>query len=48
MYFSANGWSLEKASVVIHTEMLQRFEARLFDIAHLEPWLREFSMTQEQ
>jgi len=28
--------------------MLQRFEARLFDIAHLEPWLREFSMTQEQ
>jgi class 3 adenylate cyclase len=32
MYFSANGWSLEKASVVIHTEMLQRFEARLFDM----------------
>ena len=33
--------------MVIHTEMLQLFEAGTFDIAHLEPWLREFAITQE-
>jgi death-on-curing protein len=33
--------------MVIHTEMLEMLEAGTFDIAHLEPWLREFAVTQE-
>ena len=33
--------------MVIHAEMLEMLEAGTFDIAHLEPWLREFAMTQE-
>jgi death-on-curing protein len=33
--------------MVIHTEMLEMLEAGTFDVAHLEPWLRAFPMTQE-
>jgi hypothetical protein len=33
--------------MVIHKEMLQLLEAGRRNIAHLEPWLLEFSMTQE-
>ena len=33
--------------MVIHKEKLQLFEAGNFDIAHLEPWLREFAITRE-
>jgi death-on-curing protein len=33
--------------MVSHTEMQEMLEAGTFDIAHLEPWLREFAMTQE-
>ena len=32
--------------MVIHKEKLQLFEAGNFDIAHLEPWLREFAITR--
>jgi hypothetical protein len=31
-----------------HTEIMHQFESGTFDIASLEPWLREFAMTQEQ
>jgi hypothetical protein len=34
--------------MVIHAEILQMFEAGTFDIAHLEPWLTEFAIAQEQ
>ena len=33
--------------MVIHKEMLQLFKAGTFDVAHLEPWRREFAKTQE-
>lgn len=47
VFLRINGWRLKRPSMVIHKEMLQLFEAGTFDIAHLEPWLREFAMTQE-
>jgi death-on-curing protein len=47
VFLRINGWCLKRPSIVIHKEMLQLFEAGTFDIAHIEPWLREFAMTQE-
>ena len=47
VFLRINGWCLKRQPMVIHTEMLERLEAGTFDIAHLEPWLREFAMTQE-
>jgi death-on-curing protein len=47
VFLRINGWCLKRPSMVIHKEMLQLFEAGTFDIAHIEPWLREFAMTQE-
>ena len=47
VFLRINGWCLKRQPMVIHTEMLEMLEAGTFDIAHLEPWLREFAMTQE-
>jgi death-on-curing protein len=47
VFLRINGWCLKRPSMVIHKEMMQLFEAGTFDIAHLEPWPREFAMTQE-
>lgn len=47
VFLRINGWCLKRPSMVIYKEMLQLLEAGTFDIAHLEPWLREFAMTQE-
>lgn len=47
VFLRINGWCLKRPSMVIYKEMLQLFETGTFDIAHLEPWLREFAMTQE-
>ncbi|CAN1494468.1 Doc Prophage maintenance system killer protein [Burkholderiaceae bacterium] len=47
VFLRINGWCLKRQPMVIHTEMLERLEAGTFDIAHLEPWLREFAMTHE-
>ncbi len=47
VFLRINGWCLKRQPMVIHTEMLKMLEAGTFDIAHLEPWLREFAMTQE-
>lgn len=47
VFLRINGWCLKRQPMVIHTEMLEMSEAGTFDIAHLEPWLREFAMTQE-
>ena len=47
VFLRINGWCRKRPSIAIHKEMLQLFEAGTFDIAHLEPWLREFAMTQE-
>ena len=47
VFLRINGWCLKRPSIAIHKEMLQLFEAGTFDIAHLEPWLREFAIIQE-
>ena len=47
VFLRINGWYLKRQPMVIHTEMLEMLEAGTFDIAHLEPWLREFAVTQE-
>jgi death-on-curing protein len=47
VFLRINGWRLKRPSMVIHTEMLQLFETGRFDIAQLEPWLREFAIAQE-
>jgi death-on-curing protein len=31
----------------IHAQMMQMFESRTFDVAHLEPWLRGFAVVTE-
>ena len=47
VFLRINGWCLKRQPMVIHTEMLDMLEAGTFDIAHLEPWLRAFAVTQE-
>jgi death-on-curing protein len=47
VFLRINGWCLKRQPMVIHTEMLEMLEAGMFDIVHLETWLREFAMTQE-
>jgi len=47
VFLRINGWCLKRPPLVIHVEMLQMFEAGTFNIAHLEPWLRGFAVTQE-
>lgn len=47
VFLRINGWCLKRQPMVIHTAMLEMLETGTFDIAHLEPWLREFAMTQE-
>lgn len=47
VFLRINGWCLERQSMVIHTEMLQMFESGAFDIANLDPWLREFAVAKK-
>lgn len=43
VFLRINGWSLQRAPNEIYAEMMQMFKSRTFDMAHLEPWLREFA-----
>ena len=45
VFLRINGWSLKRQSLLIHAEMLQMLESGTFDIAHLEPWLRGFAIS---
>ena len=44
VFLRINGWRLERSPMRIHTEMIGMFETGTFDLAHLEPWLREFAV----
>lgn len=44
VFLRINGWRLQRSPVQIHAEMIQMFESETFDIAHLDPWLRSFSI----
>jgi len=43
VFFRINGWQLRRAPLQIHAEMLQLLETCNFDLAHIDPWLREFA-----
>lgn len=43
VFLRINGWRLQRAPTRIYAEMMQMFASGIFDIAHLEPWLREFA-----
>jgi len=43
VFLRISGWRLHRAPALIHAEMIGMFEAGTFDIAHLDPWLREFA-----
>jgi death-on-curing protein len=44
VFLRINGWQLRRAPMQIHQEMLQMLEARTFNLGHIDPWLRGFSM----
>jgi death-on-curing protein len=44
VFLRINGWRLERSPMRIHTEMIGMFETGTFDLARLEPWLREFAV----
>jgi death on curing protein len=43
VFLRVNGWRLQRPPMRIHAEMMEMFETGTFDIAHLDPWLREFA-----
>lgn len=47
VFLRINGWRLQRRPARIHKEMMQMFEAGTFDIAHIDPWLREFAISGE-
>ena len=47
VFLRINGWRLRRPPMRTHAEMMQMFETGTFDIAHLEPWLREFAAPEE-
>jgi death-on-curing protein len=47
VFLRINGWRLKRSPMQIHAEMIAMFENGTVYIAHLEPWLREFSVVNE-
>ncbi len=46
VFLRINGWRMHRAPTQIYAEMIQMFETGMFDIAHLDPWLRGFVQRQ--
>ena len=46
VFLRINGWRLQRAPLQIHAEMIQMYETGIFDIAHLDPWLRSFALAE--
>ncbi|MEO0316224.1 MAG: hypothetical protein RI928_2680 [Pseudomonadota bacterium] len=46
VFLRINGWRLQRLPMDIHREMLQMFESGTFDLAHIDPWLRQFAEEQ--
>ena len=47
VFLRINGWRLQRSPMQIYADMIEMLETRTFDIAHLEPWLREFAVIAE-
>lgn len=45
VFLRINGWRLHRDSMQIHKEIIEMFETSTFDMAHIEPWLRNFART---
>ena len=43
VFLRINGWRLQRPPMEIYADMLEMFDARTFDMGHLEPWLRRFA-----
>lgn len=46
-FLRINGWRLQRAPMHIYAEMMQMFEWGTFDIAPLDPWLRQCAVVAE-
>lgn len=46
VFLRINGWRLNRPPMQIYAEMMQLLESGTFDIAHLDPWLRELARTR--
>jgi len=46
VFLRINGLRIKRRPMMIHAEMLQMLESGTFDIAHLEPWLRGFVISE--
>jgi len=44
VFLRVNGWRLQRSPPQIYKEMMRMFDTGTFDIAHLDPWLREFAV----
>ena len=47
VFLRINGWRLKRAPMQIFAELIAMFENSTLDIAHLEPWLREFAVADK-
>ncbi len=47
VFLRINGWRLKRDPMQIFAEMIAMFENSTVDIAHLEPWLREFAVVDK-
>ncbi len=47
VFLRINGWRLKGTPMQMHAEIIQMFEARTFDVAHLDPWLRAFAVAEK-
>ncbi len=43
VFLRINGWRLQRDPMRIHKEIIAMFDSGTFDLAHLEPWLRQFA-----
>jgi death-on-curing protein len=41
IFLRINGYRINCEPMIIYADMMQMFETGTFDLAHLEPWLRE-------
>lgn len=47
VFLRVNGWRLRRAPMQVYADMMQMFDTGNFDIAHIQPWLREFASPVE-
>ncbi len=47
VFLRINGWRLRRPPMQIHAEMIRMFATGVFDVAHLDPWLRAFAVAAD-